>query len=304
MITDIDPAIEALQRPDKTLVLNKAGKIQARLSLWWKNTPLYGHQKLGYIGHFEALDALSANKILQEAYAHLKKVRCTVAIGPMDGSTWFSYRWITDKGHTPLFLTEPVHSESYPTYFEHFGFLPIAKYSSSIAILGQSPKNQIMEGLGITVKPLDLGSGEPLWKELHRLSDICFMDNFLYSPISYERFCQLYLPFKPLLLPEFVWGAYEDKTMIGFVFCIPDLLQKKAGHKVDQVILKTLAVHPDYRQLKVGSYLVSQTHQMALNHGYKTMVHALMHEKNITQKMSRRYGKKIREYTLYKVDIV
>ncbi len=303
MIKPIDSNLESLQCPDKKLVLKTDEKIQARLSLWWENTPLYDGKKVGYIGHFEAVDQQSVKKILQDACSYLKRYQCEVVIGPMDGNTWFSYRWITEKGQDPLFLTEPKHPDVYPKYFESFGFLPVAKYNSTLASVETKSRTQPIKGADITVKLLDLENFEHYLMDLYHLSSACFKDNFLYSPISYETFCQLYHPLKPLLSPEFVLFAYKDNKMIGFVLCIPDLSQKQAGKKVDQVILKTLAVHPDYRNLKLGSYLVSQIHKTALEQGYKKIIHAFMHEQNVSQKISQHYGKKIREYTLYKLDI-
>src|SRR4051812_22604108 len=63
----------------------------ARCSIWWQHVPQFPNGKIGLIGHFEARDEPSARGILDSACDHLKDHGCTVAVGPMDGSTWNRY---------------------------------------------------------------------------------------------------------------------------------------------------------------------------------------------------------------------
>src|SRR5215212_2826578 len=63
-----------------------------RCSLWWNHTPQLENHKVGLIGHYEARDDESAAKILAASCEELKNQKCTIAVGPMDGSTWNRYR--------------------------------------------------------------------------------------------------------------------------------------------------------------------------------------------------------------------
>jgi len=92
MLQRHDGALTSLEdfkrhRPDAHLLAPNA-----RCSLWWKNVPDFPNQKLGLIGHFESRDDTSAHALLTAACTELKIKNCTLAIGPVDGSTWNRYR--------------------------------------------------------------------------------------------------------------------------------------------------------------------------------------------------------------------
>src|SRR5947209_5110735 len=81
----------------------------ARCSLWWKGTPGHG---VGLIGHYAAADGESASRLLHLACRKLAERGCTLAIGPMDGSSHRRYRLLSDRGDEPGFFLEPDNPES------------------------------------------------------------------------------------------------------------------------------------------------------------------------------------------------
>ena len=91
-------------RPDVHWVVADADDgLAARCSLWWTSTPTFRGDRLGFIGHYAARDAVAARSLLTQALAALSATGCALAVAPIDGSTWRRYRFITDRGTEPLF---------------------------------------------------------------------------------------------------------------------------------------------------------------------------------------------------------
>ncbi|MBV9712853.1 MAG: hypothetical protein JO011_18285, partial [Ktedonobacteraceae bacterium] len=90
------------------------GGIQARCSLWWKNVPQLPDQRIGLIGHYAAYDTASAVSLLQLACKELARQGCTLAVGPMDGSTERRYRLLSERGTEPPFFLEPDNPDDWP----------------------------------------------------------------------------------------------------------------------------------------------------------------------------------------------
>jgi hypothetical protein len=65
------------------------------------------------------------------------------------------------------------------------------------------------------------------------------------------------------------------------------------------VILKTLAVHPDFGGLGLGGLLTARCHDAARQLSYRRVIHALMHETNNSRRISSHTAVPVRRYTLY-----
>ena len=100
----------------------------SRCSLWWQDLPSLEGKKLGFIGHYAA-QATKAGDLLNEACKVLKQQGCELAIGPIDGSTWRNYRFVTE-GEGASFFLEPTHPSYYPAQWQRSGFLVCANYFS------------------------------------------------------------------------------------------------------------------------------------------------------------------------------
>jgi GNAT superfamily N-acetyltransferase len=65
------------------------------------------------------------------------------------------------------------------------------------------------------------------------------------------------------------------------------------------VVLKTIAVAPDYAGAGLGTLLMDRCHAAADALGYTRAIHALMHEDNRSLRVSRRYTRPMRRYALF-----
>ncbi len=78
--------------------LSGSGDVQARCSLWWNHVPAYEQHRVGVIGHYAAVSDDTAAVVLAAAEERLRATGCTLTIGPMNGNTWRSYRFVTERG--------------------------------------------------------------------------------------------------------------------------------------------------------------------------------------------------------------
>jgi GNAT superfamily N-acetyltransferase len=303
----LDPKVVYRQKAEANWLLNDhRGKVAARCSLWWRQTPPYPGQCLGFIGHYAAHDFEAARQILALACDQLVAQGCTMAVGPLDGNTWQRYRLITEHGPEPLFFLEPDNPADWPAHFTANGFTTLANYFSALDTrlrpLGSrlAKVAERVAGQDIEIRTANLTAFETELRHIYTLSIASFQDNFLYSPISEADFIAQYQPIRPYLRSELILIAEQASQPIGFMFALPDLLQAQRGQPIDTVILKTVAVHPDYRSFGLGSLLLDRCVEIARKLGYTRAIHALMHESNHSRKISSRYEAQIiRQYALF-----
>jgi GNAT superfamily N-acetyltransferase len=280
------------------LLADSSGLVAARCSLWWQNTPALPGQRLGLIGHYAARDAEAAARLLGLAVEQLAEQNCSLAVGPLDGSTWNRYRLLSERGTEPLFFLEPDNPDDWPTHFREQGFNPLAQYySAGTSCDSAVPGQPVPEGM--TLRPLKLDRFDEELCRIHALSLEGFRDNYLYSPIGREEFLAQYQGIRPYLRPELVLLLERQQRLVGYIFGIPDVLQEKRGQLIDTVIAKTMTVHPDFRSEGLGTMLLRRFTEVAAGLGYRRVIHALMHEENRSRKISAHTATTIRRYTLY-----
>lgn len=285
------------------MALDGDGLLVARCSLWWRRVPKHHDDRLGLIGHFAAASFNAGVAILRHACGELTAKRCTLAVGPMDGSTWRPYRLVTERGSEPAFFMEPDNPDEWVTCFQRAGLNTFAVYFSALcpdlSKCGAAPEAaERVRDLGIHVRTLRM---EQVEQELRRLYPLtrAFSNNFLFTPLSESEFIALYMPVARYIRPELVFIAEVREAPVGFLFCVPDLLQAPRGAVVDTVIAKTLAIVPQYERIGLGGLLVARANQAAGALGYRRMIYALMHEHNLSRNITRRYGDVMRRYELF-----
>jgi len=288
------------------MLLDASEQVVARCSLWWRNSPPYPGHRPGLIGHYAARTAPAAAQLLHLAGRQLAQQGCTLAIGPIDGNTWQRYRLVVERGSEPPFLLEPNNPAAWPAHFTGNGFTVLAHYYSAITTdLGRP--NPRLAGVarraanrGITIRPLKPDHFDTELSKIYQIALASFSQNLLYTPISQSNFMALYRPIRPYVQPELILIAEQGDRPIGFLFALPNLLQAQQNQPVDTVIIKTVAVHPNYQTAGLGSLLVDRCQQVAHSLGYSRAIHALMHGSNDSRKISRRnHSQTIRKYALF-----
>jgi GNAT superfamily N-acetyltransferase len=303
--TPLDPATLAATGADEHWLLEDTAGAVARCSLWWTAAPAYQGHRVGLIGHYAADDALT-EPLLQLACDQLRQARCTIAIGPMDGSTYNRYRLVTEPGSEPPFFLEPTNPASWPVHFSDNGFEPLAHYYSAMQDDLESIDPRVsaierqMQAAGVRIRPLDPAAFERDLRSVYPVVAIGFSQSLLASPLGEEAFVAQYRALESLLVPDLVQIAETGERAIGFLLVVPNWLQAQRGELINTAIAKTAAVLPDYQQQGLGILLAARAQEAGRALGYTRAIHALIREDNVSRRLSDTYhGRVIRHYTLY-----
>ena len=259
----------------------------------WREAPLWDGRRTAALGDFTCEDADAGACLLAEAAARLRGEGFQALVGPMNGDTWATHRLVVESDGRPPFLMEPANPSHYPLAFEQAGWSVIGRYASAEGPLPDSP-TLAASPPGIDLSPFDLDRAEAELAGLHRISLAAFTRGFLYRPLSLEAFAAQYRPVLGRLDPELVVMACDETGELqGFLFGIPDLVDPSPERAV---ILKTYAsLRPG-----LGSSLARRFYAQAAARGYRRVIHALMHDDNLSARHSARLGAMVfRRYALW-----
>ena len=305
----LDQVTLAATGADEHWLLEDAAGAVARCSLWWRATPAHQGDRTGLIGHYAANDAL-AGSLLQLACDRLRQAGCAYAIGPMDGSTFNRYRLVTERGAELPFFLEPENPANWPVHFTGNGFSPLAHYYSALqndltaTDLRVPEIARRMQAEGVRIRSLDLSNFERDLRRVYPVVATAFAHSLLASPISEEAFVAQYRPLEPLLAPELAQIAETDERAVGFLLVVPDWLQAQRGERINTAIAKSAAILPDFTRRGLSILLAARAQEAGHALGYTRAIHALMHEDNVSRRLSVAYhGSIFRRYTLYIKDL-
>ncbi|GIV95925.1 MAG: hypothetical protein KatS3mg057_0582 [Herpetosiphonaceae bacterium] len=290
---------------DHWMLADKSGEIVARCSLWWSNTPSLDGRSVGLIGHYAAQDGEAGSILLNLASEILASQGCALAVGPMDGNAWQPYRLVIEPGDEPPFFLEPQNPSDWPGHFIENGFAILAGYTSALNPDLAQPDPRLAEleqraaAQDLSIRPLQAAAFTEELRRIYAIATAAFQNNLLYSSIAEADFIAQYEPLQPCIRPELVLLAEDDGQVVGFIFAIPDLLQAQRGQAIDTIVIKTIAVLPEYSGSGLGSLLAARCQETAGQLGYKRAIHALMHESNRSRTISARYAHTIRRYALF-----
>ena len=240
----------------------------------------------GYIGCFEMPDRDTGRRQLEVYVRQLQDAGHQRIIAPINGDTWHTYRLVSWSGNEPAFPLEPQNPLWYNEVYTELGFAPLKKYRSDTFSIGNiAPLPDTDNALRFrNFRDNDL-------KTVYEISLHGFDENFLYNDIPFEEFCRLYQPFLHVVDKKLAIIAEVENIPVGFMFAFP------AG---DRLILKTMAVLPEYRSNGIGAKMYNHVLLAGQRKGLKAAIAALIAEGNHSHKITSRYGsEKIREYTLY-----
>jgi len=281
-------------------------------------------QPLGMLGHFEARhDPEAVAALFDEALAWLRSQRVGTIVGPMDGDTWHKYRFNVGPWDEPPFLMEPFQPPYYGELWQAYGFVPVEHYYSKrvddarAAATALEPARQRVDAQGFQLRSYRPDRYEDELRLLYQLSLEVFAENYLYEPIEWEEFRQLYDPLRQLIVPQLLWFATApDGTPAGFLFATIDwqlaaaaasrrsgLLAKLAfawyRGRAKAVNLKSLGVVPQHRRSGLGSALMQRGYEATTRLGYRRANLCLIREGNPSGGLDGGLGTLTRRYVLY-----
>ena len=301
-----------IERPSEIMIfMDENNNIAGSLHLW-HNRPNYNEKVTSYIGNVNILEKYRKNEteIFNEIFENLKNDDIEIIIGPLNGTTWNTYRYVTDRGNHPPFLMEPFNEEYYVELFEKIDFKPLTYYISTI----MENMNPVQRGhlskkieklkkfdyyKDITVKSAENKDLITMLNKIYDLTIEAFKNNFLYSELDREIFLKMYMSYEDKIVKKFFKMLYLKDELIGYVFGIPDYAELQYKEKVETMILKTIAISPKYNGKGMGYILIDELVKEAEHSGYKNVIYALMNEKNISKNIGSLLGDELRRYALF-----
>ncbi len=283
------------------------GAVKARIALYDNPNLYYQNKKALCLGNYECVDDVNiALQLFNAVWKDMEQSNATYIIGPMNGSTWDTYRFSTQHNSPHIFL-EPYHHLYYNDHFLAAGFTCIGKYFSSKDTTLKINKPEVLELMaifeaqGVTFRNIGKAEFETELERLYDFNVVAFQKNFLYTPISKEAFIKKYLPIKSIFNPDFLKIAEDkDKNLICFFFCIPDFINTKEK----SLILKTIARNSDKNWRGLGHVVGNLVYQSAIEQGYQSVVHAFMYDAGFSTTISKNFsGDRYKNYQLYGKEI-
>jgi hypothetical protein len=253
------------------------------------------------LGNFECTNSSKvARKLFDEAKAVASQNNRAFLLGPMNGSTWFTYRFSL-TGQTPFFM-ETIHKPYYVDLWESCGFRVKESYQTNIEdFSANTPSPDVQAYLSknqLTIRKFNKRSAIDELKILHSFCMQLFAENVLFSPISEEEFIALYQPILPYLDEDLIEFVQDKDEIVGLFFTV------KNHYNPEQVIVKTVARNPDSKYKGLGHIMAANFCQNAIAMGYKSMLNAYFHLDNKSAILSRNYGGSLlQKHALYQLNL-
>ena len=260
------------------------------------------------IGSYECIDDLDiAKELLQHAKEVCVERGYNYAIGPMNGSTWNSYRFSLESKNDPFFMDLNQHCY-YNEQFLKTGFGKIADYRSNIVEDLKYDEEQLnkfesyYKSKGAIFRHLDTDNTE---EELYKVATFCnkaFAHNFLFTPIEPSTFVKKYMQVASQFDNDLIWIIEnQEGEMEALFFAIPDFNDTTGK----TLIVKTIACLPNSKFKGITTYLVRKTNQLAKAKGYQKIIHALFIKDNLSQKASAKLTAACyKKYALYGIKLL
>ncbi len=285
------------------LMVVENDKIQGRLVVYHNPDLQYKGKKVITVGNYECIDdPLVAAQLLSEATTIAVSLGAKIILGPMNGSTWDSYRFSTSHD-TPNFFLEPYHHLYYNEHFTNNGFSLLARYFSSKDSKMSYDAPPVLEreqhflNQNVTFRSIDLSNFDAELERLYAFNAVAFQTNHLYTAIEKSVFIEKYAATKRIINPDFVRLAEDnDDNLLGYFFCVQDLYNQKEK----SLILKTIARHPDKKWAGMGHVIGNQIYRKAAEQGFQSIIHAFMFDDGYSTTISKNFsGERFKNYHLY-----
>ncbi len=264
----------------------------ASLTIFREAPPLEGAVAAA-LGAFACDNADAGAGLIREAMARLKDEGFGAVLGPMDGDTWGRHRLVIESDGRAPFMMEPQNPAHYVDAFAQSGLGIVSRYVSAVRPTDAAASGSAAPA-GLRLREFDVARAEDELTRIHMLSLEAFAANHFYQPISRDDFLASYRPVLKAIDPELVLLAEDEAGELkAFLFALPNLVE---GLRPKSVILKTYAS----RVKGGGSMLTNAFHARAQKRGFVEVIHALMHESNLSATHSSNTGSHVfRRYALW-----
>ena len=283
----------------------------ASATCFYSRTPEVDGKHIGAIGELKMDNKEVGLELLNKCEEIFKEKGISKIVAPMNGNTWKQYRTIKESTDEPPFLMENVSPIEFNEIFVSAGYYETGTYTSTKGKISDFYNEDVLDEIekiikdeGITIRILDKTNGVEDLRKIYNVSVKSFARNPFYTPIEERDYLEQYTNYLDKVDEDFILLAEKEGREVGFLFAIPNLIEIQTKGKIESLILKTIAVLPEYESLGIGNVMTRMIARKAIDKGYKNWIFAFMYKDNTSQKLAQRNGTHvIREYALYGKDI-
>ena len=240
-------------------------------------------------------------KLFNQIEERAKKMGYHEIIGPINYSTWFSYRWALNCYDIKLY-PDCDNPRYYVDFIKKLGYDEFLTYRSArvkihnpLYALGEK-KYQEKIAEGITFSHYEGNEALSKVGEIYEISCDAFKNAWLYSEMPYEYFEKIYLKWiKKINVQLFV--AYKDGEAIGFAL----------GYKspfVNDFISKSSAVKNEYQNQQIFATLFYYGAGYVEEMGFDDMIfHFQCEQKPDFKRFSKEYESDEKRYALFRKEL-
>ncbi len=284
-------------------VVDATGDVQAACALYHNPTLCWEGAPAACFGNFDSENNPGVARLLVESASEISRgMGKTTLLGPMNGSTWSSYRLAVDAFDT-TYLLDLQHPPYYADLLRQAGMVTAGRYMTarnsdlSFDRAYLETAQRALTAQNLVFRPIDLDRYEA---ELAKIYDFCmqvFAHNVLFTPISSAGFYAKYRPIQPFIRPEYVILCEEPSgALCAMLFAIPNYADTQ--HK--GIIFKTIARNPAAQFNGVTSLMGDILHRQMQADGFEYVLHAFMEQHNPSVNLSKHFhGDIIKNYELF-----
>jgi len=226
-------------------------------------------------------------------------------VGPINYSTWFSYRWMINGFSETKIHPEPSNPLYMPEIFKKIGFKEYKRYSSTLVESNDSRQDYYEEkykeilNKNYTFKRYTSFKIYFVLKHIYNISIDSFVENPLYSNISFNNFKKIYVSdFNKKVKTQLIVDlCFYKKEPVGFVFIY------KNPYSDDIFVWKTIGIKRSFQNKGIGSAFRYIVHKTAIEKKCNFVLHHLTYVDNIVKKFRREDDKVIKNYALFYKDL-
>jgi len=260
---------------------------------------------IGLVGYFDTVnEAIYADKAFDTASEFLTKNKKKVIRGPVNLTTWQSFR-VSYPEKNPPFLLEPFTRSYYRNLFEDYGFKRAQNNISTIQRIDQAnfdkyeQEHKKLKEQGFIFDAIDSKSLSNSLPEIYDLVIKTFRDSWSFVKISFEEFVYNFL--SPKITTSLLYIA-RDKNKKAVAFFLGALDAYSGNHK--RIILKTMGVLLEYQRLGIARALFYLVYLRGKQENVSELIFSTMRTDNETiRNITGRTHNIYREYNVYEMVI-
>ena len=253
-----------------------------------------------YFGYTTFNNYKNDSNLWKEIIQTCKIMKIKLLRGPVHGTTFFPYRFISRSDGSSFFKGEFFSTKEDHQFMKVHRPKNIITYSSGY----RTNFNNVMKiSKPYFDKHRNMGLVIKHWKsidrnlsiELFRIIEIIFAKNWGYNKISKEYFLNLF-SFKNKMNPKmFLDTIHLNQKLIGFCNYIEN--------DANTLIFKTIGILPEYQKMGIANAIVYQMHVDAIDSKYTKIIYALVKDDNRVKNMPDPDVTLFRSYASYEFDI-